>query len=215
MPTTLREFIENKATTSQDVTVGVIFSVAGTDGELYVLETNPADPVLPTGAALSFDRNGSSTVPAYDTTTPANIRPLPVILTKDSGDLDWNKGNASAATQRVVLADDSPSIPTSDSRDIVEFALNDNSSTNITTGAYVEMIASTSASITALEIQDTGGRWLYLATGAAASEVDILLIPPGGNGGPIPVTIAAGTRLSVKAIDGTANAGYLGINCYG
>lgn len=153
MPTTLRQFISDKANTSQDVTVGLIFSVAGTDGELYVLETNPSNPTLP----ASF-----------------------------------------------VLAD----------KDIKEFAINDNSSTNITTGAYVELIASTSTTVSEIEINDTGGRWYYLATGAAASETDILLITPGGNGR-IPVTIAAGTRISIKAIDGTADAGYVGINLYG
>ena len=72
----------------------------------------------------------------------------------------------------------------------------------------------TSADITALEILDTGGRFYYLALGAAASEVDTLLITPGGNG-IIPVTIPSGTRLSIKAIDGTADAGYTGFNAYG
>lgn len=213
MPTTLRQFLANK-TTDQDVTVSVVFSVAGTDGELYVLETNPLDPTLPTGAALTYDRDGNPTTPTYDTGTASNIRPLPVILTKDGAELDWNAGNASAATQRVVIATDQPAIPTSDSKTIREFALNDNGSTNITTSAYVELIASTSADLTMLNVTDSGGRWYYIATGAASSEVDLCVIPPGGNED-IPVNIAAGTRISVKAIDGTASAGYLGINCYG
>jgi len=213
MPTTLREFIQNKASDDQDVTVGVVFSVAGTDGKLYVLETNPADPTLPTGAALTYDRDGTPQTPTYDTTTPGNIRPLPVIQTLDGAEIDYNSGNAGAGTQRVVLASDSPAIPTTSGETVSEFAINDNSSTNITTGGYVELIASTSADTVAIEIWDTGGRWYYLATGAAASETDVLVIPPGGQG-KIPLTIASGTRLSVKAIDGTADAGYLGINTY-
>jgi hypothetical protein len=153
MATTLRQFIQDKANTSQDVTVGLILSAAGTDGEVYVLETDPLNPTLPASFTLS---------------TPT----------------------------------------------IRQFAINNSTTTNITTGAYVQLIASTTNTTTEIEILDTGGRWYHLATGAAASETNILLIPPGGNGR-IPVGIAAGTRLSVRAIDGTANAGYLGVNLYG
>lgn len=209
MPTTLRQFIADKANTSQDVTVGLIFSVAGTDGELYVLETDPLDPTLPTSLTLStvdiqYKRDTVSTVPAYDTSTPANIRPMPVILAKDGANIDYGVGPAAATTIRTVEA-----TPT-----VQDFAINNNSSTNITTGAYVELIASTSGTSRAIEFSDTGGRWYYLATGAAASEVDLMVIPPGGTLS-IPLQIAAGTRLSVKAIDGTANTGYLGVNVYG
>lgn len=218
MPTTLREYIENKATTSQDVTVGLIMAVAGTNGELYVLETDPANPALPTDLNLAafntqFSRNAADQIVTLDTSTPANNRPLPVLLARDGGEVSFNSGATDAGTQRVTLSSDSPT-PALDGLSVIDFALNDNSSTNITTGAYVELIASTSGTTKEIEILDTGGRFFYLATGAAASETDLLLIPPGGNGR-IPVEIASGTRISIKAIDGTANAGFTGVNLYG
>jgi hypothetical protein len=156
MSTTLRQFIQNKSTTSQDVTVGLIFSVAGTDGELYVLETDPLNPVLPTAVTFSYPE-GLSTV---------------------------------------------------------NTAINNNGSINITTGSYVQLIASTSGESKQVEIMETGGRWYYLATGAAGFEVNRAIIPPGGNG-VINLKINSATRVSVIAIDGTASSGYLGVNLYG
>lgn len=219
MPTTLRQYIENKSTTSQDVTVGLIMAVAGTNGELYVLETDPANPTLPTSLSVSafntqYSRDASDQTVTIDTGTPANNAPLPVALYKDGGaEYSFNAGATDAGTQRVTLASDSPT-PALDGLSVLDFALNNNSSVNITTGAYVELIASTSGTTKEIEILDTGGSFYYLATGAAASETDLLVIPPGGNGR-IPVEIASGTRISIKAIDGTANAGFTGVNLYG
>lgn len=209
MPTTLRDFIANKASTDQDVTVGLIFSVAGTDGKLYVLETDPLNPTLPTAISLAafntqFSRNGADQIVTLDTGTPANNRPLPVVLAKDGAAVDYGVGAAATTTVRTVEA----------TQTVQDFAINNNSSTNITTGAYVELIASTSGTARGIEVSDTGGRWYYLATGAAASEVDLLLVPPGGTA-ILPVQIASGTRLSIKAIDGTSSTGYVGVNIYG
>jgi len=87
----------------------------------------------------------------------------------------------------------------------------DYSSVNVTTAAYVELIASTSANIYRLNIFDSSGETLVLATGAAASEVDLFYIFPGGN--PlIEVYIASGTRLSIKAVSATASTGEIVIN---
>ncbi len=91
---------------------------------------------------------------------------------------------------------------------------NDYTGTNVTTGAFVELIASTAAISKELEIFDSSGETLELATGAAASEVRVAIITPGGNGR-IPIGIAAGTRVSVKAISATASVGELDINLYG
>jgi len=88
---------------------------------------------------------------------------------------------------------------------------NSYASTNVTTSAYVQLVASTSNALNAIEIYDTSGQILYLATGGSGSEVNLMIIPQGGNG-LIPVSIPASTRISVKAITATANAGYLSIN---
>jgi len=98
-------------------------------------------------------------------------------------------------------------------RSVVTFVRNDYSSVNVTTGAYVELIASTGSEINQLEIFDSSGETLKLALGAAASEVDLLLVTPGGNG-IIPVNIPAGTRVSIRAVSATASVGEIDINCY-
>lgn len=96
------------------------------------------------------------------------------------------------------------------SRTSVNLARNVYSTTNVTTAAYVQLIASTSDTTNQLFVFDSSGQTLVLATGAAASEVDKYYIVPGGNG-LINLTIASGTRVSVKAVSATANSGELSI----
>lgn len=91
--------------------------------------------------------------------------------------------------------------------------LNNNASVNITTAAYVTLVASTAIALTAIQVLDTGGRFFVVATGAAASEVDFAYIQPGGSDF-IYIQIPAGTRISIRAVDGNAIAGYTGINLY-
>lgn len=98
-------------------------------------------------------------------------------------------------------------------RSKVELIRNDYSSTNVTTAAYVQLVASTSAAINLLDVFDSSGETLVFATGAAASEVNQFFIYPGGNGR-IELSIPAGTRLSVKAISATASVGELVINSF-
>jgi hypothetical protein len=88
-------------------------------------------------------------------------------------------------------------------------------STNVTTAAYVEIEASTADDASQIMIADSSGCRLILATGAAASEVPLLYIPEGSWEFPIPVSIAAGTRLSIKALDTTATSGYMTITLLG
>lgn len=86
---------------------------------------------------------------------------------------------------------------------------NDYSTTNVTTAAYVQLVASTSNDINRLHIFDSSGQDLVLATGAAASEVDQIQISPGGWDAPVDLFIPSGSRISVKAVSATASAGVL------
>ena len=95
----------------------------------------------------------------------------------------------------------------------VNLVRNDYSSVNVTTAAYVQLIASTASTSNMLEIFDSSGQTLVLALGAAASEVDQFYINPGGNG-QVPFLIPAGSRVSIKAITATANSGYINLNLY-
>lgn len=81
------------------------------------------------------------------------------------------------------------------------------SSTNITTTAYVQLVASTSNVINTLHIFDSSGQAMILGIGASGSEVTTLYVPPGGD--TYTLTIPAGSRLAYKALTATANAGYL------
>jgi hypothetical protein len=84
------------------------------------------------------------------------------------------------------------------------------SSTPVTTSAYVQVVASTSAAVTRVSIFDSSGETLILATGAAASEVIKLYVPPGG--GEYDLAIPSGTRVSIKALTASATSGYQLIN---
>jgi hypothetical protein len=89
---------------------------------------------------------------------------------------------------------------------------NDYTSTAVTTSAYVQMVASTSNATNHVQVFDSSGQAIYLATGGAGSEVNQIIIPPGG--GEFPLTIAASTRVSYKAVTGSASSGYTVINFY-
>lgn len=90
---------------------------------------------------------------------------------------------------------------------------NSYSSTNVTTSAYVQLIASITSEVDLVSIFDSSGQAMIIATGGAGSEVDQLYVPPGG--GDFPLLIAAGTRLSIKALTATASSGYLLVNLLG
>lgn len=92
-------------------------------------------------------------------------------------------------------------------------AYNDYTGTPVTTGAYVQLVAATALETAEIEIFDSSGQALYLAVGAPGSEVDQMIIFPGGNGR-VTLEIPAGSRVSVKAITATANAGFIAINFY-
>lgn len=139
--------------------------------------------------------------------------------------VDTNTGAAGASTIRTVLAtrhetattplatrlSDGTSfyVPPTKGRTRVSNITNDYSSVNVTTGAYVQLIASTSAEINRFHIFDSSGSALIIATGAAASEVDQFYIPPGGIDGAFDFNIASGTRVSIKALDTSATTGRL------
>lgn len=91
---------------------------------------------------------------------------------------------------------------------------NDYTSVSVSTAAYTTLVASLTSAVTELEIFDSSGQTLVLATGAAASEVNQVIVFPGGNGR-IPLAIAAGVRVSIKALSATANVGEIDLNFYG
>lgn len=88
---------------------------------------------------------------------------------------------------------------------------NSNSANNITTGAYLQLTASTTVAARSVEVYNQSASSIFFAVGAAASEVNKFIIPPGGNG-LISIAINATSRISVKAVDVNATTGSLIVN---
>lgn len=72
------------------------------------------------------------------------------------------------------------------------------SALSVTSATYTEVLASTTLEVKAIEIFDSSGAPVIFATGAASSEVDQFITPPGGVDRTY-LLIPASTRISVKA----------------
>lgn len=156
---------------------------------------------LPSGAATSALQTSGNTSLTSIATNTANIPA---------------KGQAAmSASTPVAIASDQSNVPTSQGGRAQANApvRNDYSSVNVTTSAFVQLIASTTSTANMLEIFDSSGQVLGIATGAAASEVIQFYVYPGGNG-QVPFKIASGTRVSIKAISANATSGQLVMNLY-
>lgn len=79
--------------------------------------------------------------------------------------------------------------------------------TPVTTGAWVELIASTTEEIKQMSLFDSSGSVMEIGIGV--SPVRLFLIPPGGFNGVLPFLIAAGTKVSIRAVSGDVALGYL------
>lgn len=168
---------------------------------------------LPTGAATESTLSAASAkLPAalgqtnmagsMSVTIASNQTAVPA---SQSGTWTVQPGNTANTTAWLV---------TQAGKTAVDKVRNDYTSTSVTTSAYVQLVASLAAACTEIEVFDSSGQTLVLATGASSSEVDKIYIIPGGNGR-IPLAIAAATRVSIKAVSATASAGEIVINFYG
>lgn len=91
----------------------------------------------------------------------------------------------------------------------------DFSVTNVTTGAWVQLISSVgSTSIKRVQVFMSQANTLELAFGGAGSEVSQIYIFPGGNE-VFEMDIPANTRLSLRAVSSTANTGEILVNLLG
>lgn len=164
------------------------------------IATMPTTPV--TGTFWQATQPVSGTF--YQATQPVSTTQLPSAL---------GQTTMSASLPVVIASNQSTLNVTQGGSAAVTHVRNDYTSTSVTTAAYVQLVASTGSTVNSIEIFDSSGQTLVLATGAAASEVDQIIIFPGGNG-KVSLTIAASTRVSVKALSATASVGELDINFY-
>lgn len=151
--------------------------------------------------------------------------PIAAQISNGTSAIDFGSGADSAATIRNVLATRHETAttplavrisngtafttPQATGRAYGDSVRLDYSGTNVTTGAWVELIASTAADINDLQIFDSCGEVLELGTGAAAAESRVLLIPPGGFGAGVPLRIASGTRVAIRAVSANCTSGQI------
>lgn len=89
-------------------------------------------------------------------------------------------------------------------------------STNVTTAAWFELSASLSKAVVAMHAYDGSTQVLKLGVGAAGSEVELdVFISPDSGKVIMPVEIAKGSRLAIRAVSATANSGYLALSLFG
>lgn len=183
---------------------------------------------------IAFVLDSVDTEVEEDTVTPANSRPLPVKPLDDSGNTILPKSVFSLdGTPTDVLEDtgtpaNSRPLPVKILNPagipivhptfgaVVNTEYHDYSVGNVTNAAWTELIASTSAQVYGFTLFDSGGYTMELGIGAAASEVRLCLVPPGGFDGVTPIEIAAGTRISVRAVGiALVNVGEIALNLLG
>lgn len=197
---------------------------SGTIGGTAFLSANSSPGTVQTSSFVTFssaqsvrinDSSGIGLSSNYGVAT--NALRTAAQVGNAAGAADFGTGTIGAQTLRVGLASDQitalTAAPTASlGRSKVSIVRNDYSSVNVTTGAYVQLIASTSAVINKVQIFDSSGSTMVLAVGAAASEVDQIYIFPGGIEAEL--AIPAGSRVSIKAVSATASVGEISINFY-
>jgi hypothetical protein len=89
----------------------------------------------------------------------------------------------------------------------------DYTSSPVSNSAWTQLFASVGLAISHVEVFDSSGIAMEIGVGTPGSETRVLLVPPGGIG--VDVTIAASSRVSVRAVGGTvADVGELCINLF-
>lgn len=81
--------------------------------------------------------------------------------------------------------------------------------TNVATSAFTQVSASLAGACTAVDIFDSSGQTLQLGVNGVAK----LYVTPGGNG-PVPLSLSAGSVISLKAVSSAATTGEFDLNCY-
>lgn len=175
--------------TAANLNATVTGTVAATQSGTWNINNITGSVSLPTGAAIASKQPslGTAGTPSADVITVQGISGgEPLIVSVTGSTTPASVGYVSRLLYRQNY-----------------------SSANLTTSAYTQVTASTTGTIYKLYIADTSGSAIILATGGAGSEIDRLYIGPGGNDAPYELTIASGTRVSIKALDVNATSGQI------
>jgi hypothetical protein len=191
--------------TAANLNATVTGTVAATQSGTWNVNNVSGTVSLPTGAATSAKQPalGTAGTASTDVITVQGIAGATAVKVDASGTTVQVTGIVSV--QGVVGG---PAVTVNQTgRSSISLIRNNYAVTPVTTGAYVQILASTSAVINRLYIFDSSGSAIILATGAAGSEIDKLYIGPGGNDAPYELAIPINTRISLKALDTNASVG--------
>jgi hypothetical protein len=176
--------------TNQAINVNVISGGGGGGGTVEI--TNDVGNPIPVSGTVTA--NTGLTQPLTDAQLRASAVPV------SAASLPLPTGAATEASVQRLNS--------------VNLVRNNYTTTSVTTTVYVQLVASIASAVKEIEIFDSSGESLVLALGASGSESDKVYVFPGGNGR-IPLQIAVGQRLSIKAVSANATSGELLINFYG
>lgn len=179
------------------------------DGSAVTQPVSAAALPLPTGAATSADQaTANASLSSIDGKVPANLTVTSTRLLVDGSGVTQPVSNAnltsidSKLSLLVVV-------------DLLDGGLIQGSTIAGSGGAFKEVIASTAATVKQIQIFDTTGDFLGWYTGGSGSEVLAFITGPGTNES-LPVSIASGTRLSVRGLEASVSgAGAIAANLLG
>lgn len=156
------------------------------------------------------------TVSAFNTANPnsSKVAPTSKMAARGSGTSDFYYLELDPATGALPVAISSGGLPTAAGYTYVTSVRNAYASVNVTTGAWVQLVASLADNVNAITLFDSCGLPLELGVGAAASEARVLLIPPGGIDGQFAQFLTLGSRISVRAVASTCSVGELDITFF-
>lgn len=168
-------------------------------------------------AVIQIVQNGVDTDVTRDTVTPANNVPIPTVVLNPSTNVPVNPASETTQLANNVLLQEiaDNTATTVDTTPVFSAkAIRDYSVDPVISGNYYEVIpAGTIAKSKVIEIFDSSGQVIILATGAMGAESDNIYIMPGGNG-PVQLEIPTGTRLSIKPYNTSISVGFFIINVY-
>lgn len=87
----------------------------------------------------------------------------------------------------------------------------DYGNTNVTSSAWVQLIAAANKPVYSASVFDSSGRTMILGIGPSGSITQII-IPPGGGG--FPLNLSQGQSVSIKAYNSTASSGEIDVNLF-
>lgn len=173
--------------------------------EYYVVEVDPTTGEVPVAAAITLPYDQDYGTPGASTLRTASMLGVGSTAVSNANPVPISDAGGSITVDGSVAVTSLPAYSYADS------VRNDYSGVNVTTGAWVQLIASTAADIAALTIFDSCGQTLELGTGGGGAETRRLIIPPGGIDGQLQLAIPAGTRVSIRAVSGNCTSGEIDI----